>query len=536
MPPVSAFEADRWIDHDDAPSGRRHSFRGLLNPALEAPSKFLSFAKTSPGLLTIVSTILVIAILAAGGAMVYSSESRQSQLNTLVTRTEPLSDAAQELFNSLSVADSVATTSFLRKNTGDYSTIDSFNVAMQDASSAVIKATSGIDNIQSREMELVLQIQQSLPEYVQLISNAQTNDRMHNPVGASYLSQGSALMQTKLLPAAEELYANTSNQVRDQQRALVRPLWFPLSGIVAALIMLLVAQVWMAALTNRRLNIGYVLATTLMLFALLWASTSAALIWHAGTRNVEGTAAPLKELTQTRIMVQQMRTDEALGLIQRDYGDDRHKRFSDSMSTIGKTFDHLRGEVSSPSHIDNARAALVDWDKSHALMMTYLKGGKYNEALNAALELSDKSPQKAAAKREGTATAPRTAAAPSTANQPSTSNQPGQSSQSNQPSAQSSQPQPSAQQSAQPGAQGNSGQGNGSKQADFSSKSNEETNFEVVDGELQKLISETRQDLRNMLLDGRTAAGRVTNIVLILTIVSAVCVILGTRPRLQEFL
>ena len=137
MPPVSAFDADRWMDRDDSPAGRNGSIRGLVNPALEAPRRFASFARTTPGLLTIVSTILVIAILAAGGAMVFSAGNRQSQLDTLVSRTEPLSNASQELFNSLSVADSVATTSFLQKNTGDYSSVEAYHKAMRDASSAI---------------------------------------------------------------------------------------------------------------------------------------------------------------------------------------------------------------------------------------------------------------------------------------------------------------------------------------------------------------------------------------------------------------
>ena len=171
------------MDSDEHPTGRGRSFRGLMNPALEAPRRFLRFARTSPGLLSIISTILVLAILAAGGAMVYSSENRQSQLNTLVTRTEPLSDAAQELFNSLSVADSVATTSFLRKSTSDTATKD-YDAAMTSASSAIIRATSGIDDIESREMALVLQIQNSLPDYLQLMSKART----HDPVSYTHLT------------------------------------------------------------------------------------------------------------------------------------------------------------------------------------------------------------------------------------------------------------------------------------------------------------------------------------------------------------
>lgn len=479
MPPVTAFEADRWMDSDEHPTGRGSSFKGFVNPALEAPRRFLKFASTSPGLLTIVSTILVLAILAAGGAMVYSSQNRQAQLNTLVYQTEPLSDAAQELFNSLSVADSVATTSFLRKSTTDAATRD-YDAAMSSASTSIIRATSGIDDIESREMELVLQIQNSMPDYLKLMSNAQTHDRMRNPVGASYLAQASTLMQETMLPAAQELYSRTSEEVSTQQAKLSAPLWFPLSGIVAAIIMLVIAQFWLAALTNRRLNLGYVAATGLMLFALVWASISAALTWHAGNQDVQGTVRPLEQLTAVRISVQQSRTQEALGLIQRDYGEDRQQEFSDAMADIDSKLEGLRSQVSQPERIDTAREALRSWDESHAKMVSELQNGRYTEALAAALDT--KVPEENKDGKDKTDI-------------------------------------------------------DGRDGKDDPLATGEDTSdYTVVDNEMQELISSTREELRDILVEGRTAAGRVTNLVLALTVLSALCVFFGTRPRLQEFL
>ena len=467
------------MDSDEHPTGRGSSFKGFVNPALEAPRRFLKFASTSPGLLTIGSTILVLAILAAGGAMVYSSQNRQAQLNTLVSQTEPLSDAAQELFNSLSVADSVATTSFLRKSTTDAATRD-YDAAMSSASTSLIRATSGIDNIESREMELVLQIQNSMPEYVKLMSNAQTHDRLRNPVGASYLAQASTLMQETMLPAAQELYSRTSEEVSTQQAKLSAPLWFPLSGIVAAIIMLVIAQFWLAALTNRRLNLGYVAATGLMLFALVWASISAALTWHAGNQDVQGTVRPLEQLTAVRISVQQSRTQEALGLIQRDYGEDRQQEFSDAMADIDSKLEGLRSQVSQPERIDTAREALRSWDESHAKMVSELQNGRYTEALAAALDT--KVPEENKDGKDKTDI-------------------------------------------------------DGRDGKDDPLATGEDTSdYTVVDNEMQELISSTREELRDILVEGRTAAGRVTNLVLALTVLSALCVFFGTRPRLQEFL
>ena len=131
---------------------------------------------------------------------------------------------------------------------------------------------------------------------------------------------------------------------------------------------------------------GYVAATGLMLFALVWASISAALTWHAGNQDVQGTVRPLEQLTAVRISVQQSRTQEALGLIQRDYGEDRQREFSEAMTDIDGKLEALRSQVIHPERIDTAREALRSWDESHAKMVSELKNGRYTEALAAALD------------------------------------------------------------------------------------------------------------------------------------------------------
>ena len=174
---------------------------------------------------------------------------------------------------------------------------------------------------------------------------------------------------------------------------------------------------------------------------------------------------PLEQLTAVRISVQQSRTQEALGLIQRDYGEDRQQEFSEAMSDIDGKLESLRSQVSHPEHIDTAREALRSWDASHAKMVSELQNGRYTEALAAALDTNVPDGEKKVH---------------------------------------------------------NSGE--------------DTSDYTIVDKEMQELISSTRTELRDTLVEGRTAAGRVTNLVLALTVVSALCVIGGTRPRLQEFL
>ncbi|QNP92502.1 MULTISPECIES: hypothetical protein [Corynebacterium] len=455
MPPLQALHADRWLDEEDVTASNRRSVKGALSPLVESLRRAATSARTTPGKFTIVSFILVVAILAAGLAVGLSADSRQTSLNSLVTRTEPLSNDAQELFNSLSVADSAITTGFLQKSGSNPAAKATFDDAITDASGAVVRAGHGITNVESREMELILSIQENLPQYMHLVAMAEANDRQLNPIGASYLTQASALMQRTMLPAAEELYTTTSSTLSKEQDRLVAPMWFPLTGLFAAVAMLFLAQIWLTAKTNRRINIGWFLAFSLMLIATLWSTISSAVVWYQGTQAVQSSVQPLEKLTQVRISVQQARSQEALGLIQRDYDERAQQKFSERILAIDKTLVDLRDEVDMPSHIDNAREALRQWDHTHASMVAQIREGDYQRAISVSM----------------------------------------------------------------------------AEEAGEGPKS-----FTTLDEDLQNLISITREDLQHVLIGGRVAAARISMVVVIMTILAALLVVLGIRPRMQEFL
>lgn len=430
----------------------------IFTPLVEAPKRFARFVSTTPGLLTVVSVVLVIAILAAGGAMAASSGNRQGELNTMVNRSEPVSFAAQELYNSLSVADAVATTGFLADSSRTADTRSPYREALDTASRAVVRASNGIDDPSSREMSLILEIQEKLPSYVSLVTEAGANNRQGFPLGAAYITQASSMMQDELLPAAAELYDRTSSSVVDQQHRLTRPSWIALSGLLAAVLMLLIAQFWLAAWSNRRISAGYAAATVLMTVALVWAGVSALSTWHEGPRGVAGTSQPLQTLTSLRIDVQQARSTEVLGLVQRDYTTDNQNDFSDRIAAIDARLEELRGAATDRddrARIDGARESLRSWDSSHAQMVAMVRQGDYTDAVLATVGDDE----------------------------------------------------------------------------DGVSES-----FTALDGDLEDLIGSSRDQLRDFLADAGVAASRVNLLVLVLSLLSILCVIQGTRPRLQEYL
>ena len=252
-----------------------------------------------------------------------------------------------------------------------------------------------------------------------------------------------------------------------QQIALPHLNWFALSGLVAAVVLLIIAQFYLAAQTNRRINPGYLAATVLMTIAMLWAGGSALNTWTNGSRGLDGTTQPLEALTTLRIEVQQTRTSEALGLVQRDYNDSDRSSFSDQIASIDAALEQLRPSISDRDAVDEARENLRSWDSAHADMLSLVREGDYAAAIRATVGDS-----------------------PTVANDGSGTSAP-----------------PTVTES-----------------------------YQALDGNLRTLIDDTREQLREYLSDSRAAAQQVTSIVILLGLVSALCVIQGTRPRLQEYL
>ncbi|MEJ4111923.1 hypothetical protein ACGE24_08735 [Corynebacterium kroppenstedtii] len=462
----------------DTTPGRWHIFHDAIAPTLKIPGRIWAYVRTSPGRLTTMTTVLVIAIIAAGGALTYTSSSRQDQLNNLVTNTEPLSNAAQRLYGSLSVADSTATIGFLERGVGSPAEDNRFTTAIQTASTALIEAGAGAHSSDYEVLHLLAVVNQRLPIYTGLIAQARTNNRQGNTISASYLTEASAIMQNSIIPAASRLYTITSDRVRHQARSLTRPMWFPASGLLAAIILLVIAQFWLAALTNRRLNSGLLFATTAMTIALIWMAISSLIIVAVGNADFNRASEPLHELTAARISAQKARTDEALMLVRRrahNSSADFSTTVSDIQHTLTRlkengTFEntnknkkhdgsttHHRAPITAPADaLTDAIVAANSWKVSHQELANRVSRGDYTSAVDIAV---------------------------------------------------------------------------GRDQSTL----NSERQFTHLDQSLWVLIQNTRSNLRTYLENSQDTSRNITRSVLILSVLSVIGVLLGVRPRMQEY-
>lgn len=468
---LSAMDDSLEPDDADVQPRRWHVLHDALVPALKVPGRMWAYLRTSPGRLMAMTTILVIAIVAAGGALTYASSTRQDQLNNLVKNTEPLSNAAQRLYGSLSVADSTATIGFLEGGVGSQSEDERYNTAIQTASTALVEAGAGANSDDHEVLQLLAVVNQRLPIYTGLIAQARTNNREGNPIGASYLTEASAIMQNSIIPAASRLYTITSDRVRHQARSLTRPMWFPASGLLAAIILLVIAQLWLAALTNRRLNGGLLFATVAITIALFWLAISSIVIVAVGNADFNRASDPLHELTASRISAQKARTDEALMLVRRS-ADQSSADFSTTVSDVQKALTKMKDDGTlddaddqntdtssdkKPSDaLDDAIVAANSWKVSHQELANRIGRGDYTGAVNIAVGRDE-------------------------------------------------------------------------------STLNSERQFIQLDQSLRTLIQDTRSNLRTYLENSQDTSQNITRAVLILSVLSVVGVLIGVRPRMQEY-
>ena len=259
----------------------------------------------------------------------------------MLNHTEPLSFAAGQLYTTLSVADAAAATAFIA-GAEPRPVRQRYEQAITDAAVAVTRASSGLTD--EPMVQLLGRINAELAVYTGLIETARTNNRAGNPVGSSYLSEASSLMQATILPDAQRLYEATSTRVDIETTASTR-IPAPVILVVAATIVFgAFAHRWLARRTRRRVNIGPDRRRrSAILIMVIWVGTALA-ISTAGSRSAKDTAAEsLKTVTNVAITAQQARADETLSLIRRGDEDVRKQSYYQRIDTMQQQLDRLPG-------------------------------------------------------------------------------------------------------------------------------------------------------------------------------------------------
>lgn len=335
------------------------------------------FAQTTPGLISALIAVLTVLCVAAGLTAGQQLDAKIARADRALEQTEPLAFAAQRLFVALSSADASAAAAFLSGGIESSEVRGQYEQALADAAVSLAEATAGAGDPRTRA--IVARIAADLPTYTGLVETARANNRQGHPVGSAYLRQASELMQTSLLPRAQELEDARTDAVRADQDVIGA---VPATSVVLLILVLGVCaggSILLARRTNRRVNAGVALAGCAALLALLWTVGATVAAAQLLDRGAGGAGARADDLAQARILAQRARTDEMLGLVTR--GD-----ITGSEDSYRTHTGELRGRLTAAGIGDSdAERALVSWESGHRTQLAAYESADYTRAVAQAI-------------------------------------------------------------------------------------------------------------------------------------------------------
>jgi hypothetical protein len=365
---------------------------GSRSPAEPAHPRWW-FISTTPGRILTIGIVLAALGVSSAFATSTTINHRQQVLTTVLNHTEPLSFAAGRLYTTLSVADAAAATAFIAQAEPRPVRLR-YEQAITDATVAVTRAASGLtDELLCGGkppvpcVQLLGQINAELAVYTGLIEIARTNNREGNPVGSSYLSEASGLMQSTILPDAAQLYEATSARVDTETTASTQ---IPLPVILVVLTTLVFGAFchrWLTRRTRRRVNPGLVVGALGILVMVVWVGIALAISTTA-SRSAKVTAAEsLRTVTNVAITAQQARADETLSLIRRGDEEVRKQSFYQRIDFIHQQLDQYmaRSDAVDKPDLQGADQLLVRWRQANDRINSYISVGNYRDATQVAL-------------------------------------------------------------------------------------------------------------------------------------------------------
>ena len=297
-------------DDTSAPVSSRHHLR-------HRAARFWNDVLTTPGRMSVFTVLAIVSVLLGGIVASTTITQRQTHHETLLAEVEPVANASQTLYSSLTIADSAANTAFITGGIEPPELRHRYLEAIATSSSAIIAASQGLDREDTESIDQLAHINAQLATYTGLVETARTNNRVANPVGSAYLATASSLMQDTILPAAADLYDRQSSSVGESDREWSSPPWGSFFLLMLSIGVLVLLQQWLWRLTARRVNPALALATLLVVASFLLTMVAGFLAANDNARGLSEGAAPMNELTRQRINAQKVRAQETLNLVRR---------------------------------------------------------------------------------------------------------------------------------------------------------------------------------------------------------------------------
>lgn len=313
-------------------------------PRLPAPAPALSPARSPqarslrtwwagasrPVKLRLLMAALVLLSLGWGALGGWAVAAHSSAASRVAHVDEPLSLAAQDLYQSIADADLTITTVFLSESQANKSgaanapnppsTLSQRTQFEND----INKAYSDLATLQAggdpRLTADITTLTDGLSDYHKDVGFGETEYAQGvTPAGDSFMQVASEDAHLTLLPAAARVYQSENAAVAGSSGAATSlPTAILAIGLALIVVVLLVlAQRWLSRRTNRRVNIGMAAATLALLVSGIWLAVAFGSARSDLDTAIGQGAIPAEQVAQAGIKVQQIRGDALLNVLAR---------------------------------------------------------------------------------------------------------------------------------------------------------------------------------------------------------------------------
>ena len=275
----------------------------------------------TPGVLRLLLTDLVAACVVWGALSAWTVGRHASAASEVVAASEPLSLAAQQMYQSLSDADVTATTAILVGPPESLTARLRFDGDIANAATDLARLRSASagssDSVITADLTAV---STGLPVYSQYVQEALNWDTNGLPLTAgSSMQAASDVMHVTLLPAANAIYVRQSAALTAASAQATGLPWIVVTVLLAVAIgyVLLRSQRWLTRRTHRRINPGLLVATAAVLISTIWLVAVFLSVRSDFNKGLGHGSTPAEELAQSVIAAQQARGDQVLNVISR---------------------------------------------------------------------------------------------------------------------------------------------------------------------------------------------------------------------------
>lgn len=363
----------------------QHSARAVVTARLRAA------ATTEPGRLQLIGAVLALLVVAFGAVTAFEVSDRATAADDVVSRSQPLSADAADIYRSLADADAAAASGFLAGPQDSPEARERYAKDIEEASRLLVKAAANTDASTKSGQEITT-LNEGLPSYTGLIERARANNRQGLPLGGAYLRYANQKMAGELLPAAERLYtAETGRLDHDYDSARTWP-FISLGVGVVALAVLFWAQRRNYHRTNRVFNHGLLAATAASVVVLLWLAVGHSVarsdLSEANTRGQQS----LDVLNRARIDSLKARANENLTVVARgavltaDGKNDKYETdYGTGMKALGGELARAEklaaDDTAGSKPVASAVNSVTEWQSRHRKARKTDDGGDYDAAL-----------------------------------------------------------------------------------------------------------------------------------------------------------